>query len=564
MLEGDSPIVVRGGGDGALQYGTELDEESDDVDLSPGMIVRKLNDGSLVVELALNNYANVLAQFAGVGFRRSLLGQESLRFFDRMNIILHNLKPHIRERFLKTAHKNISLMADRESMEELLKCFPADLAAEMLGLADLEGQQLSPALQKLMLKLSDVQDDMTEPGLQSAAISSRDVLPFMETLQILPKREEYEKHMPSDYAQQLTDLQESPAAVTPPETFALDEHLESLGKQSLDMHIGRMLIALMDQDIDSTAYHDFTQKVIELVPALLDAGSFHPMCIMFSTLRQHADHKQQADVRALAKMAIQIFYEPAFVRQMVAQLADAGDDASTDLLTLLHETGQQVIPELIDLYANEQTAEGTRRLFELLCGFGNLSVETAVTRLHHRSFHYVRNLLRLIKAAGDDSVILSVRPLLKHPDRDLRHEALEVLLHFKDPGAIANLRQQLRSRNVAEVSRAVLMIHDYRVPGFGTQLLNLIKVFMPFKRDTALNCMVLQALGELGDASVLPSLQAIALARLSLTPGNLKKTKIALFESLAFYPRGAIKELAGIGLRSGNEQIRQLCRNIGA
>ena len=90
----------------------------------------------------------------------------------------------------------------------------------------------------------------------------------------------------------------------------------------------------------------------------------------------------------------------------------------------------------------------------------------ALTRLHHRSFHYVRNLLRLIKAAGDPSVIKSVRPLLTHPDRQMRHEALEVLLHFKDPGAIATLRNQLRTKNMAEVSRAVLMIHNYRLPGF--------------------------------------------------------------------------------------------------
>lgn len=561
--DSDMPVVMRGGGDGSLQYGTEFDDNADDADLSPGMIVRKLNDGSLAVELALESYADVLAQFSGTGFRRSLLGKESLRFFDRMNIILHNLKPNIRERFLKAAQKNILLMADQESMEELLKCFPVDLAAEMLGIADLEGKELSPALHKLMARLSAVHEGITEAGDKLTSLSSRDTGSFMDALKILPQREQYEKHMTADYAQQLSDLNEAPS-IAPPADFALDEHLESLSRQSLDMHIGRVLIALMDQDIDSAVYHDFTQKVIELVPALLDAGSFRPMQIIFSTLRQHADHKPQADVRALAKMAIQIFYEPAFVRQMVAQLAEAGDDASSDLLTLLRETGQQVIPELIDLYANEQTVEGSRRLFELLCSFGQLAVEVAVTRLHHRSFHYVRNLLRLIKSAGDESVIKQVRPLLKHPDRQLRHEALEVLLHFKDPGAIATLRQQLRSRDKAEVSRAVLMIHEHRVAGFNEQLLGLISVYMPFERDTALNCMVLQALGELGDAAVLPSLQKIARTRFSLAPGNLRKTKIALFESLALYPKAAVKELVDMGQRSGNEQIRQACRAIGA
>lgn len=564
ILDSGAPVIAQGGGDGMLQQGTELDENAEDA-LSPGKIVQQLNDGTLAVELALENYAEVLAHFAGMGFQRSLLGKESLRFFERMNVILHNLKPAIRERFLNAAQKNLLLMPDDDSREELLKCFPTDLAAEMLGIADLDGNQLSPALHKLMVKLSAVQDDIADSGLQRSTVSSRDALPFMDALQILPKREDYERHMTDDYAEQLNDMQTAPTVIAAPEDFNLDEHLQSLGRQSLDMHIGRVLIALMDQDIESSSYHDFTQKVIELVPALLDAGSFRPMFIIFSTLRQHAVNKQEADIRALAKMAIQIFYEPAFVRQLVSQLAEAGDDASGDLLALLQETGQQVIPELIDLYANELTTAGSQRLFDLLCSFENLSVDVALTRLHHRSFHYVRNLLQLIKAAGDPSVITTIRPLLKHQDRQIRHEALEVLLHFKDPGAIATLRQQLRTRNMAEVSRAVLMIHTYRLQGFNTELLSLIKIFMLFHRDMMLNCMVLQALGELGDASVLPSLQKIARARLTLSPGNLKKTKLALYESLASYPQGvAVKDIAAIGLRSGNEQIRRLCSSLGA
>ena len=564
VTDGNMPVVVRGGGDGAMQHGTELDDEADDSEMSPGSIVRKLNDGSLAVDAAVGIYADMITRLANAGFRRSHIGKDSLRFFDRMNIILHNLKPQIRQRFLKSAMQNIISISDPESMEELLSCFPADLAAEMMGLAHLDGEQLSPALQKLMSKLSSVQDGIADPGDQGQGIAVREVLPFMEALKILPQREEYERHMTDDYAEQLTRLNESPADVKPPENFILDDHLESLGKQSLDMHIGRVLIALMDQDIDSTAYHDFTQKVIELVPELLDAGSFRPMFIIFSTLRQHAELKPQADVRALAKMAIQIFYEPAFVRQMVAQLADAGDDASIDLIKLLQETGQQVIPELIDVYASQQTAEGSRRLFELLCGFGSLVVDAAVARLHHRSFNYVRNLLRVIRAAGDASVIMAVRPLLKHQDQDLRYEALEVLLHFKDAGAVATVRAQLQSRSIPDISRAVLMIHKFRITGFERQLLDLVKIFMPSRRETMLNCMVLQALGELGETSVLPRLQKIAAARFTLSPGNLNKTKLALFESLALYPRGAVKELVAIGLRSGSSQIQQICRTMGA
>ena len=287
----------------------------------------------------------------------------------------------------------------------------------------------------------------------------------MDALQILPKRENYEKHMTSDYVQQLDTMGQDTEDIKPPPEFSLDEHLQSMGKQNLDMHIGRVLIALMDQDIEPSAYHDFTQKVIELVPELLDAGSFRPMFVIFSTLRQHIATKDQADIRALAKMALQIFFEPAFVMQMVAQLAEAGDDASSDLLDMLRETGQQAIPELLDLYANNQSSEGSRRLFELLCSFGSPVVDVALTRLYNRSFSYVRNLLRFIKAAGDASVLPQVRPLLKHSDRDLRHEALEVLLTFKDQSAVAALRQQLRSQNAAEIAQAVRLIHAYRVAG---------------------------------------------------------------------------------------------------
>jgi hypothetical protein len=411
-----------------------------------------------------------------------------------------------------------------------------------------------------MQKFSAVHDDMTDQE-SMASIPPGPELPFMEALQILPKRENYEKHMTSDYVQQLETMGRDTQDIKPPPGFSLDEQLESLGKQSLDMHIGRVLIALMDQDIEPAAYHDFTQKVIELVPELLDACSFRPAFVIFSTLRQHISTKEQADIRALAKMALQIFFEPAFVMQMVAQLAEAGDDASSDLLDMLRETGQQAIPELLDLYANNQSTDGSRRLFELLCSFGSPVVDLALSRLHNRSFFYVRNLLRFIKAAGDASVLPQVRPLLKHNDRDLRHEALEVLLTFKDQSAAAALRQQLRSQSTAEIVQAVQMIHEYRVVGLGAELLRLIKIFMPFESDTVLNCMALHALGEVGDPAILQALQKIAQARLTLLPGNLRKTKIALFESLQSYPQAAVRELMDIGLRSGDEQIRKICRS---
>ena len=563
-IDGGSALGVQGGGDGVLTSGTEIDEEGEAEELSPGMIVRMLNDGTIPIQQAIASYADVLRHFAGAGFQRRTLGKESLRFFERMNIILHNLKTGIRDSFLKTALKHISLLPDQDDMEQLLQCFPTDLAAEMLGVADNEGRRLSPSMHKLMLKFSGAQDTMTDQDLRSAASSSSSALPFIDAMQILPQRENYEQHMTADYDEQLTTMTQAPGAIEPPADFSLDEHLQSLQKENLDMHIGRVLIALMDQDIETSAYHDFTQKVIELVPALLDAGSFRPMLVIFSTLRQHIANKEQADIRTLAKMAMQIFYEPEFVKQMVAHLAEAGDDASSDLLEMLRETGQQAIPDLLDLYGNDQSFEGSHRLFELLCAFGAPVVSVAVMRLHNRSFYYVRNLLRFIKAAGDASVVQHVRPLLKHSDRDLRHETLEVLLKFKDQGAVAALRQQLRSRTMAEVSEAVSMIYDYRVSGLGGDMLRLIKIFMPFERDTQLNCMVLQALGEVGDPAMLEPLQKIAGARLTLFPRNLRRTKIAFYESLQSYPHAAVREMAEIGLRSGDEQIQKLCRNLTA
>ena len=83
---------------------------------------------------------------------------------------------------------------------------------------------------------------------------------------------------------------------------------------------------------------------------------------------------------------------------------------------------------------------------------------------------------------------------------------------------------------------------------------------MPFESDTVLNCLILHALGEVGDPAMLQPLQKIAQARLTLFPGNLRKTKRALFESLHFYPQAAVRELLDIGLRSGDERIRKICR----
>jgi HEAT repeat protein len=267
-------------------------------------------------------------------------------------------------------------------------------------------------------------------------------------------------------------------------------------------------------------------------------------------------------VRLIAEDSQGILRDPAFIVKAVAAFDTWSRTAGKEAADFLYALGPGVVPGLMDIFANDESLGGRKVLFDLLCRFGKASVEEAQKRLGDPRSAYVRNLVMIIRREGTPGSIPSLKPLLQHQDRKVRMEALGALLRFKDLGAIAVLREALRSQDPDVSSQAVFLAGQNRVAAVVDDLLTLIKKVILFDTDYQVNEEIVRALGEIGDPRAIPELEKLARMHLTLYPNSLARMKVTLFESLERYPRESIAGLLKAGLRSSDEKVLRACRKL--
>jgi hypothetical protein len=138
-------------------------------------------------------------------------------------------------------------------------------------------------------------------------------------------------------------------------------------------------------------------------------------------------------------------------------------------------------------------------------------------------------------------------------------EALSILLKFKDPGAIPQLRDAIHDKDPDLAFQAVVLAGQYRITDVTEDVLSKIKRVILFETDYVENEEIIGVLGNIGDPRAIPDLEKLARATWSLYPQSLMHMKETIFTSLARYPREKLAELISIGEKLKSETIRRLC-----
>ncbi|OGW28072.1 MAG: hypothetical protein A2X56_15230 [Nitrospirae bacterium GWC2_57_13] len=533
----------------------------------PAELARLLNERKLDPNTAMESYDEIITTHVRASTekkRRTTAQSESLA---NLNRLVKELHPELRKQFLSVAFRHAASQPSQDGTEDLLGGMPDDMIIEMIRNASAAGKEISPTLAGMMQKLSQVRS--TElPGRQSRQAPEQPVgaaqVISPEQMQTLFDRESYEDYVTPDYDATLKRLTEhsGQSSAGPVEGISPDEFSPSLEDDHLDFQIGRALLAFMEEELDDEDYLEFSRKLIAVVPDLLGSGNFTLLLDVLESLRRHVREKKSPVVRAQAEESLAIFHDPAFIAQAVksfdAWARTKGKEAAGFLLSL----GPEAVPGLLDIYSEDQTPGGRRILFDLLCNFGKPAVQEAQRRLHDPRAYYVRNLLMLIRWAGNATVVASVKPLLRHADEKVRLETLAVLLRFRDAEAIELLRQALRSKDPDVSSQAVFLAGQYRVAAVIDDLLALIKKVILFEADYRVNEEIIKALGEIGDRRAVPELEKLARASWSLHRESLQRMKVVLYDSLGRYPKDVLAGLISIGEQSGDDRIIRACRKL--
>ena len=584
---------------GTLATGGDGVSLKDAAQIDPVELAKLLNERKLDSGAAVQSYDRIISSYVRSSAEKKQLTKEQSETINNLNKLMKDLHPDIRKQFLSTAFKNVSENAASPGAEEVLGGLGDDMIIDMLRQASTEGREISPTLTGLLGKLASVRDHAASgktggsghaakgaPGAGTAARvpggsmsgtssgtgsgtsaegkskAEPEILP--EQMAKLFDREEYETYVEKEYDDILKNVSEraEDMAATAGDRFPIDEYVKSLEEQQLDLQIGRAVLAFMAENIDEEDYEAFAKKLVAIVPDMLASGHFALLLDTLQTLRWHLSDKKSDGMRASAAEALKVFWDQEFVNKAVVAFNDwsrsKGKDASEFLLAL----GPMLVPGLLDILAYDTAPGGRRVLFDLLCTFGQSTVNEAVKRLEDPRAFYVRNLLMLIRRAATPAVLPAIKPLMKQVDPKIRLDALSVLLRFKDPEAVALLRQELGSRDPDVQYQAVALAGQYRVAEVTEDILALLKHVILFETDYGVNEEIIRALGEIGDPRAVPDLEKMAKAGWSLYPNSHARTKVTLFESLGRYPKESIAELLRIGERYGDEKIKRTCRKL--
>ncbi len=533
----------------------------------PAELARLLNERKLDPSTAMESYDQIITTHVRTSAekrRRTTAQSESLA---NLNRLVKELHPDLRKQFLSVAFRHAASQPTPDGAEDLLGGMPDDMVIEMIRNASAAGKEISPTLAGMMQKLSLVRG-AAQPGrpARQAQEHSEDAAQVIspEQMQTLFDRESYEDYVTPEYDATLKRLTEQSGRLSagPVEGLSAEELAPSLDDDHLDFQIGRALLAFMEEELEDEDYQEFSRKLIAVVPDLLGSGNFALLLDSLESLRRHAREKKSPAVREQAEASLAIFHDPAFIAQAVksfdAWARSKGKEAAGFLLAL----GPEALPGLLDIYSEDQTPGGRRILFDLLCNFGKPAIVEAQRRLQDPRAYYVRNLLMLIRWAGNATVVASVKPLLRHADEKVRLEALAVLLRFRDAEAIELLRQALRSKDPDVSSQAVFLAGQYRVAAVIDDLIALIKTVILFEADYRVNEEIIRALGEIGDRRAVPELEKLARASWTLHRESLSRMKVALYESLGRYPKDSLAGLIRSGERSGDDRIMRACRKL--
>ncbi len=532
--------------------------------IDPAELARLLNERKLDPGMAIQSYDRVITSHLRVRSEQRQLSRGQSETLRSLNSLLKDLHPDLRRQFLAVTFDRTS-EASPAVTEEVMGGLTDDMVVEMLQQANAEGREISPTLTGLLSKLSSAGIQRAEGTTENAGAGAAPQQAMtQEQIQALFKREQYETYVSNEYEDTLRRLSSGRAAVAfPTGTFPIDEYVASMSEEKLDYQIGRVLLGFIDEEIEDDDYGEFLKKIMSNLPDLVRTGRFALLHDEFETLRLHSREKRSPGIRAMVNNALRGFQNPSFISSVCDAFSICRDReriraAGRFLLAL----GTDAVPLIFDLYAREEAAGGKRAVFDLLCNIGHSAVQEAVRRLGDPRSYYVRNLVMLIRWGWDGSVTPSLRPLLRHADQQVRHEAIAALLRFGDPAAVPALRAAILSQDPDESAQAVSLAGKFRVAGVVNALAGRLKKVILFDSDYGDNEEIIRALGEIGDPGAVPELERLARGGWPLYPKSRARMKATIFESLDRFPREAIDGLLIFGEQSGDPRVLRACRKL--
>ncbi|MGD0887258.1 MAG: HEAT repeat domain-containing protein [Thermodesulfovibrionales bacterium] len=475
--------------------------------------------------------------------------------FGRFLAMVDRLDPDVKQQFLTRALAFSTM--DMKDVEKMLRDLAVDDVQTMMKIFEEQSHLIPDRLKNLVDRLQATESDIFAE-IRGSGICHMDDIEVDKGMVAVFKKDHDSAFVDMGYRKELQKMMAGPAVRSDTVTQELGDACTG---EVVDKTVSLIVFELLDLESNSPEeYRKLLASLIALVNGFVETGRFSEIADIYQTI----DTRARSGIfrKEALEMIKGFFGSEMFLGRLMESFRIWGRHNREGVANLAIVLKNHVIPGFLDALSTEEN-QATRKFFiDVLCMLGDDVAAEAAKRLDDRRWYVTRNMLFLIRECSGQKFIKRLRQFTRHPDERVAIEAVKALLSFGSPDSVSYIRNYLHSKDPGLREKAVRLAGTYKVKGALPDLLELLGHKDVFGSQSVSRLDVVHALGEIGDPSALPALQALYKARALLHRAEFERLKVDIFRSLHHYPFPEAKPLLELGLKSKNKDIRALSEKL--
>jgi len=369
-----------------------------------------------------------------------------------------------------------------------------------------------------------------------------------ERMRTVFKEHASEEFIPDDYQQKLNTLiTESQIPRLVPGD--IDELLATVEGNLVENRISDIIMNIVTEGGETLEEREFfLQNLSDMFGYFLQTGDYGQLVKMIDrTTAENFPIDLQYHLR-------ENYARREFLDEILNGLTIWGKPRYSDINLLITKIRSPFIEVLLDHLATEDNMSLRRFMMDRLIEMGPMTRVPISLRLHDTRWFVLRNLIIILRAHADSSIIRLIRPLTQHSNNRVRHEALSTLVMLHDTAAEKQVLRDLDSADRETLFAAVSLSEKSRLPDIHKKLLALLAKGGLTPLEYELKSAVVKALGELRRSEALPEFAKILGSSSLFNNKTLSRLKIDIIRALEYFPLQIVAPLIE-RLCSGKDEI---------
>jgi len=469
--------------------------------------------------------------------------------FGKFLSMVDNLTPELKQQFLG---KSFTLPAMHpHEVERLLGELTFDDIEKMVKVFDEHASLLPDGLKNLVDRLKSTKTDIFAElrGGESSYVDDIEVGKIMSTSF---KKDHSTMFMDKGYREELKLMMGGARVGDKKMTREFEKACKG---EILDRTVSEIVFELLNIESNSREeYQKLLSNLADMANGFIETGRFSEIEEIYKTV-----YSQSLTVKfrkEAAEMINGFFGSQIFLSRLIDAFKvwrRLSKDGIIELSLLLKN---HVIPPFLDALSEEKDLSARRFFLDMLCQMGGDVAPEAVKRIDDDRWYVTRNMIYLVRECKGTEFIKRIRQFTKHQEERVVMEAVKTLLQFGTTDSASYVRFYVRNRAPRLREQAIRLAGIYKVKEAVPDLIALLEEKDLFGTKSIYKGSAVNALGEIGDPSVLKVFRKIYKSNALINRTELEKLKIEIFRSLHNYPFQEIKPLLEDGLKSRIGDIR--------